>query len=91
MKSNTLGQMKLFFCKSWKSWGSAVLPRTPFFWVLGLLTAVGRTKPRFRLVGENGLGSRLIVMGLHSLLQMALLNQSLFVTVHVLAFQVKAS
>lgn len=47
--------------------------------------------PRVRLVGENDLGSILIVTGLHSLLQMALLNHSLFGTVHVLALQVKAS
>lgn len=56
-----LGSDEAFFCRSWKSRGSAVLLRPPLFWVLELLTAVGRTKPRLRPVGENGSGSGLII------------------------------
>lgn len=74
--------MKLFFFRSWKSRGSAVLLRPPLFWVLELLTAVGRKKPRLRLVGENGSGSGLIIR-VYTLLRMALLNHPLFGTVHV--------
>lgn len=56
-----LGSDEAFFCRSWKSRGSAVLLRPSLFWVLELLTAVGRTKPRLRPVGENGSGSGLII------------------------------
>lgn len=56
-----LGSDEAFFCRSWKSRGSAVLLRPPLFWVLELLTAVGRTKPRLRPVGENGSRSGLII------------------------------
>lgn len=63
--------MKLFSAGHGSPWAQQSYLGQPSFWVLEVLTAVGRTKPRLRPVGENGSGAGLIIR-VYTLLRMVL-------------------